>query len=92
MALKTITPEHRDLRISLHIPMYPGDVAYSTEDEIGRQWADLDRSLIRVWESHGVRTRVVYNSGKEGEQGHEYIAGLLPEVTGRGIAELVDDC
>jgi len=92
MALKTITPKHRDIRVSLHIPIYPGHVAYSPEDEVGRQWVDLDHALIRLWESHGVRTRVVYSSGDEKEEAREYIGELLPEVTRRGIVELVDDC
>jgi hypothetical protein len=91
MALKTIASERTDLRISLHVPVYRGFITSSVDEEIGRQWVDLEYTLIRLWESHGVRTRVVYDPGEEKEEAREYIKRLLPEVMKRGIIELVDD-
>jgi hypothetical protein len=89
MALKTIASERTELRISLHVPVYRGSIASSFDEEVGRQWADLEFTLIRLWESHGVRTRVVYDPGEEKGEAREYIERLLPEVMKRGIIELV---
>ena len=54
-----------------------------------QQWMDLDRALVQLSESHAVRIRITYCSGKR-EGVYEFVEGLLPETIERGIAELVD--
>jgi hypothetical protein len=94
--LRTITPEHRDLQqISIHNTFrysrrsVPVDAKQLAGEEGYEEWMDLDRALIQLWESRTVRTRL-FNAGREGGKMRELRRGLLPEVTKRGIIELVD--
>ena len=93
--LETITSTHTDLReVSIEVPalsgisVWPID-AEDIEDETWEEWADLDCTLIQLWESHAVRTKVKYPA-ELCEQSHKFTRGLLPEATKRGIVELVD--
>ncbi|KAF9645554.1 hypothetical protein BDM02DRAFT_495077 [Thelephora ganbajun] len=96
LALQTITSEHRCLHhISIHVhfrPFFiddPVNVRQTVGEEIYRQWMDLDRILVRSWESYGIRPKVVYSEAG-GEKETTCIGSLLPEITERGIIELVD--
>jgi len=98
MALRTITPKHRDLRqisIYLHCPSHPAGAEVGVVRAIGRriyeQWLDLDRLLVQFWESHSIRPRLVRTTpAQETPDAERCIGRLLPEVTKRGIAELVE--
>ena len=93
-ALQTITPEHRNLRqISIYVPYHltlldvGTDIKQNLGEVISGGWSDLDRLLIRLWESHSIRLRVSCALGG-GRQNTEYCIGcLLPEITERGITE-----
>jgi hypothetical protein len=88
-ALRTITSEHRNLRL---ISIYNASIYNSfphSSPNITAGWLDLDRILVQLWESHTVRTKI-HTSGKEDGEVCEFISGLLPETTKRGIIELVD--
>jgi len=88
MALQTITSEHRDLQ---QILIYVPSSSTSTgNQETDRQWMDLDRHLVQLWESHAIRTKVKYSVASEEKMVCGYTRGLLPEMTKRGIIELVD--
>ena len=57
IALQTITPGHRNLqRISIHVPYYltyvgvDANVTQAVREAAFRQWSDLDRLLIQLWE------------------------------------------
>ena len=96
MALQTITPEHQDLRrISIHIPFYltNGTGAGQTVGEAARrEWLDLDRLLVQLWESRSIRPRVGYKGlgQRMKQQTTDYWVGcLLPEITRRGIVDPV---
>jgi len=88
MALQTITSKHRDLQqISIYVPFHFTSIRYQETD---RQWMDLDRLLVKLWESHAVRTKVMYSAVREEKKAVcEYLGGLLPEMTEKGIIELV---
>ena len=97
-ALQTITPEHRNLRqISIYVPYHLTllDVGTDIKQDLGEVifsgWSDLDRLLIRLWESHSIRLRVscALGGGRQNTlQNTEYCIGcLLPEITERGIIE-----
>jgi hypothetical protein len=95
-ALQTITPKHRDLRqISIHIP-YRLTIAYdggsatqSIGDPVYEQWLGLDRLLVQLWESHSIRPRIVPMMK---EDLRDCAGCLLPEITKRGIIDLVKQC
>lgn len=89
MGLKTLTPDHRDLRqISFYIPVDDPASDGERAEEIHRQWVDLDRLLVRLWELNRFHTRVIHSArGKEGGV-RERLERLLPEMTKRGIVEL----
>ena len=50
------------------------------------RWPDLDHSLVWLWESHPILLKVV--NPQLGEEAKSLVERLLPEVTGRGTAEL----
>ena len=97
-ALKTIIPQHRDLQqISIRLS-YPTVVSlnginvdaapWETVGEVGcREWLDLDHELVQLWESRLIRPRVAFV--KEGDV-RDSIRSLLPEITKRGIIDLVE--
>ena len=104
MALQTITPKHRDLRqISVHLPTCwpPSHVDAGTsetsEEAALVQWPDLDRLLVKFWESRLIRPRVIYPLVFRTTKGgmpysgsmKDWIRRLLPETMGRGIIDLV---
>jgi len=93
VALQTITPKSRDLRqISIYLPCYltavGTDVRKRFGDQVVGEWLDLDRLLVRFWESHSIRPIFARPDGEEWEEG-DCIGSLLPETTRRGIVDLV---
>ena len=92
--LETITSGHTDLKqVSIDIPcIYPSQrepfgirIAVRGGDYV--HWTMLDRILVQLWESRGIRTRAACQESK-GEE--KCLECLLPEMTKRGIIELVD--
>jgi hypothetical protein len=93
MTLRTITPEHRDFEeIKIDIPYRPilGGVGANVRQAIGAanfgQWLDLDRLLVKLWESHSTRPKVVSTTST---CTGDFIGCLLPEVMRSGILDLV---
>ena len=60
----------------------------------GVRWSDLDRVLIKLWDSRATRIKVMYPqpgiSGR-GREMKDWAAYLLPESTKRGITDLVQE-
>ena len=94
--LKTITPGHRNLREvsiqnrALSDPAYCNITGTVLTNELYGHWVDLDRALIKLWELHAVRAKISYFPGIRRERVREFVEGLLPETTERGIVELVN--
>ena len=88
MALQTITSSHRDLQQILIY--FPSRYIYTRNQETNRQWMDLDRLLVQLWESHAICTKLMYSETSEDEFVCGYIRGLLPEVTKGVTIELVN--
>ena len=93
--LKTITSSHRNLReVSIegralsNSAGWPANAADAVDD-IGEEWVDIERTLIQLWESHGICAKVKYYSRRR-EESRELMGSLFPEATKRGIVELVD--
>jgi len=96
-ALQTIPPENQDLRqISIHPPFHltsaGADVEETVVDRIFWQWLDLDRLFVRFWEERSISPKVVCTTLNMGNQGtaRDCIGRLLPEITMRGIIDLVE--
>jgi hypothetical protein len=97
--LKTI-PKHRDLQeVSIYLPSYVAitGVGRNASQVIGEEnwgeWLDLDRLLVQFWESGSIRPKVVCpmraKRGLDPRHRVEYRC-LLPEITKRGIIDLVE--
>ena len=102
LALKTITPGHRNLRhisIRLHssLPYFHLSVAPQLRLEAGNhdaQWSNLDLLLVHFWKSHYIRAKIVcprsppvsYTRGVR-----DLVPCLFPESMERGILDLVDE-
>jgi len=78
--LETVTFQHQDLQqISIHIPptlshAMPGDDATVERVEGAdpqTQWSDLDRLLVRFWDTRSIRPKVVYPRTKDSGGGGE---------------------
>ena len=94
MTLETITSKNQDLKqVSVRVSdaeVIDAGVNFgeaAVERSLG-QWLNLDRSLVRIWESHSIRPRVVWRTGKQNVE--EFTAQLMPEVTKRGVLDLVE--
>ncbi|KAF9789311.1 hypothetical protein BJ322DRAFT_1208557 [Thelephora terrestris] len=97
MALETITSKHTDFRkVSITIQINPPNIDYpdyvrkAVGERVYRQWMDLDRVLFQLWESKKIYAKVIFSAGEVGD-GLEYVVALLPEMTKRGLVDLVDD-
>ena len=96
-ALQTINTKHRDLQhISIHAPSQfahidPGaDIRQTIGEEVYRQWLDIDRLLVQFWESRSIRPEVICAVLRgENQTTRYYMRCLLPEITERGIIDLV---
>ena len=97
--LETITSRHQNLqRISIHLPQIfhqitreDGVTEWAIRIDFGIQWLDLDNLLVQFWESRSIRPKVVYPLTNDRKEEMRNGAGhLLPEVTKRGIVDLVE--
>ncbi len=95
-ALQTITPENQDLqRIVMYAPYYSAifGLGRDVRETIGElaygRWLDLDHLLVHFWESRSIRPTVM--AASHGMRSlSDLVGGLLPEITGRGIMDLVE--
>ena len=96
MALKAITPEHKDFReVSIYIRFdstpsvvrSPANTEQTQRGEAYRCWMDLDNLLTRLGESHGVSVTVKYHSDKK-KEAFVFIEDVLPKIVKRGSTTL----
>lgn len=97
MELQSLTPKHHDLQqISIELPynmtfaVSGANIVQTISDENYGQWLDLDRILVRFWESHSIRPVMKYPRPKPMQSMRVCIESLLPEATRRGIMEMVE--
>ena len=55
-----------------------------------REWQDLDRLLLQFWTSHSIRPQIKFRNEKDGHDLRGAAPRLFPELTSRGIVDLVD--
>ena len=58
----------------------------------GAQWSDLDRVLVKLWELQATHIQVVCPRAEErnlARKMKDWAVYLLPELTRRGIADLI---
>lgn len=62
-------------------------------EAVYEEWLELDRLVVRLWESHPFLLRVRYNvpSHVDGQCARRCMNSLLPEVTARGIADFTPE-
>ena len=90
LALKTITPDHRNLhQISIYIPTYSFLNTSQSLGEIYSHWVDLDCFLIKMRDLNTIHTRVMHWA-EGGEDAYECTEMLLPDMMKRRMIELVD--
>ena len=74
LALRTIRPDNQNLRqVSIYVDDRGSPVSVSLGANVGevigaelrRQWSELDRLLVELWESRSVRTKIVCIAGGE---------------------------
>ena len=55
-----------------------------------REWQDLDRLLLRFWTSHSIRPKIWYKDGEEGYDLRYLVPRIFPELTSRGLVDLIE--
>ena len=103
MALQTVTLDHRGFKQALiKTRLLPFDPDFCGFDPVNpgpslgeaayMGWLELDCTLAKLHESHSVRFKVLYNvpDWATKEKAVDCMESLLPEVTKRGVVELVD--
>jgi len=68
------------------ITIHPHPTAL-TGTEVRQEWQNLDHLLVRFWTSHSIRPRILYKGGRETR---DHASSMLPELTRRGLVDLVD--
>ena len=86
MTLQTV--ESRKLQSITICPQGPGPE--TVVEEAYQEWQDLDHLLVQFWTSHSIRPRVRYVAGREGKDLRGDAPRLLPELTRRGLVDLVE--
>ena len=98
MTLRTITSKHRDLQTILIRIFYKfslegsgASIRQTAGETAYREWLDLDRLLVQLWESRLIRPKVKYTCTSENgwKEAIDGVSCLLPEVTKRRIVGLV---
>ena len=82
------TAESTDLRqITIRFPFFlgPRKKKWSHQD-----WQELDRLLLQFWTSHSIRSKIECWGVDEVGGLRALASRLLPELTGRGVVDLVE--
>ena len=61
------------------------------KEMVHREWHDLDRLLVQFWTSLSIRPQVVYEQAEGRKDLRDYSPSLLPELTRRGLVDLVEN-
>lgn len=63
------------------------------ETSPGARWSDLDRLLLKFWDSHSIRPKVVDSRTEDEKRGtRDWVRYLFPEATKGGIIDVVELC
>ena len=68
---------------------FSADLGSWNQELFHREWQDLDRLLLRFWTSHSIRPKIEYGKEETGHGLRELVSWLLPELTSRGVIDLV---
>ena len=98
--LETITSKHRDLQqITIYLYIWNpsahedgGTLEEIVDINTGTRWLDVDRLLVKFWDSRSIRSKVVYvpEMENEEEETRDRVGKLFPELAKRGMIYLVD--
>ena len=85
MSLQTVESENlRQITIHPYATTLTGTAVH-------QEWQDLDRLLVQFCTSHSIRPRVMYGLDEGGREMRDHASSLLPELTRRGLVDLVED-
>jgi hypothetical protein len=99
--LRTVTDDHRNLQhilldafdvlIAPH-PNYSDPESFVRAIEASyREWLELDHLLVGLWQVHSIRVKFKYEvlASIGGKVSRLCVESLLPQLTARGVVELV---
>ena len=86
VALQTV--ESKNLR-QITIRLYTVTTGEPIEETVLQEWLDLDHLLVQFWTSHSIRPRLMYKSDEGWKDMRDQTQSLLPELTRRGLIDLV---
>jgi len=86
MALRTVKSES-----FRNIIIHPATTR-TIEETVYQEWRELDQLLLQFWTTHSVHPHLGYRVGKPGGMDlSDCASDLLPELTRRGLVDLVED-
>ena len=83
--LQTAKSEYLE-QITIFVPSSATNPVPAT---VNSEWEDLDHLLVQLWTSRSVRPRLGYMKKLECDDMEAWVPILLPELTSRGIIEVV---
>jgi hypothetical protein len=86
MALKTVQSKNLQ-QITIHSRVTFANQIGETDHQA---WQDLDRQLVQFWTSHSIHPKFTYE-GMRVDGLRAFAPSLLPELTGRGLVDLIED-
>ena len=86
-ALQTVKSKNLE---EITIRLHSTTLGNSTVEMNHLEWQDLDRLLVQFWTSHSIRPRLVYGPNSGGWNARDHAQSLLPELTRRGLVDLVE--
>ena len=86
-ALRTV--ESKNLQ-QITIRLHTATLRNSIEETDCQEWQDLDQLLVQFWTSHSIRPQLVYSPNSGGREARDRAPRLLPELTRRGLVDLVE--
>ena len=88
MAIKTI--ESKNLQ-QITVFSYGGTISFQIKEAVPQEWQDLDHLLVQFWTSHSIRPKIMYRRNQGGEdEARGFVQRLLPELTRRGVVDVVE--
>jgi hypothetical protein len=75
-------------QINIHPYGTPGN---PVEETVPQEWRDLERVLVQFWTSHSIRSKIMYEVGKGRKDRGAIVSRLLPELTRRGLFDLLGE-
>jgi hypothetical protein len=89
VALQTVQSKNLQ-RITIHPACGCTTSVNLIGEAVRQEWQDLDHLLLQFWATYSIRPKIMYEADKGGDDLRASAPSLLPELTRRGLVDLVE--